>query len=31
VEGKSADALIVIGEEADTTYTIRVVPNPIEY
>jgi hypothetical protein len=31
VKGKSADALIVIGEKADTTHTIRMVPTPIEY
>jgi hypothetical protein len=31
LKGKSADALIVIGEKADTTHTIRMVPTPIEY
>jgi hypothetical protein len=31
VKGKSADALIVIGEKADTTHTIRMVPTPLEY
>jgi hypothetical protein len=31
VKGKSADALLVIGEKADTTHTIRMVPTPIDY
>jgi len=31
LKGKSADALIVIGEKADTTHTIRMIPTPIEY
>jgi hypothetical protein len=31
LKGKSADALIVIGEKAETTHTIRMVPTPIEY
>ena len=31
LKGKSADALIVIGEKADTTHTIRMAPTPIEY
>jgi type IV secretory pathway VirB4 component len=30
-KGRSADALIVIGEKAETTHTIRLVPTPIEY
>ena len=30
-KGKSADALIVIGEKADTTHTIRISPTPIDY
>jgi hypothetical protein len=30
-KGKSADALIVIGEKADTTHTIRMVPTPVDY
>jgi hypothetical protein len=30
-KGKSADALIVIGEKADTTHTIRIVPTPVDY
>jgi hypothetical protein len=30
-KGRSADALIVIGEKADTTHTIRMVPTPIDY
>ena len=31
VKGKSADALIVIGEKAETTHTIRMSPTPIDY
>jgi hypothetical protein len=31
VKGKRADALLVIGEKADTTHTIRMVPTPIDY
>ena len=30
-KGKSADALIVIGEKADTTHAIRISPTPIDY
>jgi hypothetical protein len=30
-KGRSADALIVIGEKADTTHTIRMVPTPLDY
>jgi hypothetical protein len=30
-KGRSADALIVIGEQADTTHTIRMVPTPLDY
>ncbi len=30
-KGQSADALVVIGEKADTTQTIRLVPTPVEY
>lgn len=30
-KGRSADALIVIGEKAETTHTIRMVPTPIDY
>jgi hypothetical protein len=31
IKGKSADALIVIGEKAETTHTIRMSPTPVEY
>ncbi|MGH9511339.1 MAG: VirB4 family type IV secretion system protein [Terriglobales bacterium] len=31
VKGKSADALIVIGEKAETTHTIRMSPTPADY
>lgn len=31
LKGRSADALIVIGERAETTHVIRMVPTPIEY
>jgi hypothetical protein len=31
VKGKSADALIVIGEKAETTHTIRMAPTPVDY
>jgi type IV secretory pathway VirB4 component len=30
-KGRYADALIVIGEKAETTHAIRMVPTPIEY
>lgn len=30
-KGRSADALIVIGEKAETTHTIRMIPTPIDY
>src|SRR5579862_8816786 len=30
-KGRSAEALIVIGEKADTTHTIRMVPTPVDY
>ena len=30
-KGRSADALIVIGEKAETTHAIRMVPTPLEY
>jgi hypothetical protein len=30
-KGRSGEALIVIGEKAETTHTIRLVPTPIEY
>lgn len=30
-KGRCADALIVIGEKADTTHTIRMVPTPLDY
>src|SRR5258708_7643166 len=30
-KGKSADALIVIGEKADTTHTIRMSSTPVDY
>lgn len=30
-KGRSADALIVIGEKAETTHTIRIVPTPVDY
>jgi type IV secretory pathway VirB4 component len=30
-KGKSADALLVIGEKADTTHTIRISPTPVDY
>lgn len=30
-KGRSAEALLVIGEKAETTQTIRIVPTPIEY
>jgi type IV secretory pathway VirB4 component len=30
-KGRSADALIVIGEKADTTHTVRMVPTPVDY
>ena len=31
VKGKSADALIVVGEKAETTHTIRMSPTPVDY
>jgi hypothetical protein len=31
IKGKCADALIVIGEKADTTHTIRLSPTPVDY
>jgi type IV secretory pathway VirB4 component len=31
VKGKSADALLVVGEKAETTHTIRMSPTPVEY
>lgn len=31
VKGKSADALIAIGEKAETTHTIRMAPTPVDY
>jgi type IV secretory pathway VirB4 component len=31
VKGKSADALLAIGEKAETTHTIRLSPTPVEY
>ena len=31
VKGKSAEALIVIGEKAETTHTIRISPTPLDY
>ncbi len=30
-KGRYADALIVIGEKAETTHAIRMVPTPVEY
>jgi hypothetical protein len=30
-KGRSADALLVIGEKAETTQTIRLVPTPVDY
>jgi hypothetical protein len=30
-KGRSADALIVIGEKAETTHAIRMVPTPLDY
>jgi len=30
-KGRHADALIVIGEKAETTHTIRMAPTPVEY
>lgn len=30
-KGRSADALIVIGEKAETTHTVRMVPTPVDY
>src|SRR5712672_1984609 len=31
IKGKSADALIVIGEKAETTHTIRMSPTTVDY
>jgi hypothetical protein len=31
VKGKSADALLVIGEKAEMTHTIRMSPTPVDY
>ena len=31
VNGKRSDALIVIGEKADTTHTIRMSPTAVDY
>jgi hypothetical protein len=31
LKGKSADALIAIGEKAETTHTIRMAPTPVDY
>jgi len=31
VKGKRADALIAIGEKAETTHTIRMSPTPVDY
>ena len=31
IKGKSADALIAIGEKAETTHTIRMSPTPVDY
>jgi type IV secretion system protein TrbE len=31
VKGKSADALLVIGEKAEMTHTIRLAPTPVDY
>ncbi len=30
-KGKSADALIVVGEKAETTHSIRISPTPLDY
>jgi type IV secretory pathway VirB4 component len=30
-KGRSADALMVIGEKAETTHTVRMVPTPVDY
>jgi type IV secretory pathway VirB4 component len=30
-KGKSAEALLVLGEKSETTQTIRLVPTPVEY
>jgi hypothetical protein len=30
-KGESADALLVLGEKAETTQTIRIVPTPVHY
>jgi hypothetical protein len=31
LKGRSADALLVIGEKAETTHTIRMSPTPVDY
>lgn len=31
IKGRCADALIVIGEKAETTHTIRISPTPVDY
>jgi hypothetical protein len=31
IKGRRADALIVIGEKAETTHTIRMSPTPVDY
>jgi hypothetical protein len=31
VKGKNADALLTIGEKAETTHTIRISPTPVDY
>ncbi len=31
VKGRSADALLAIGEKAETTHTIRMSPTPVDY
>jgi hypothetical protein len=31
IKGRSADALIAIGEKAETTHTIRMSPTPVDY
>jgi hypothetical protein len=30
-KGRSADVLLVLGEKAETTQTIRMVPTPVDY
>jgi len=31
IKGKRSDALIAIGEKAETTHTIRMSPTPVDY